>query len=113
VINDLVRNGALDDEERPAFALAEFVDRTGTPLELARTAFESALAEARVVSAGDARPEDTAAKPVTRDLEMPPCHCCHRRTWFRFDAPWSPWTCATCHPPVVAPERLLWVGRSS
>jgi hypothetical protein len=36
------------------------------------------------------------------------CHSCRGPRFFRLAAPWSPWTCATCHPPVAPPERFLW-----
>ncbi|MBK9387334.1 MAG: hypothetical protein IPN34_21170 [Planctomycetes bacterium] len=39
---------------------------------------------------------------------VPPCYCCCGVRFFRFDAPWSTWTCAVCHPPVLRADRFLW-----
>lgn len=47
VVSHLVAARATEDEERPAFAFADLVDRTGVALETVRPIFEAALLAAR------------------------------------------------------------------
>jgi hypothetical protein len=59
---------------------------------------------AELVGGKDAGAERPTSKPPTT------CLSCRGQTFFRFDAPWSSWACAVCHPPVLPPERFLWSG---
>jgi hypothetical protein len=75
VVGDLVAARATEDEERPAFALADWIDRTGVELEMVRPIFEAALLaarnEAQHEQAGSATPtpisEVTHTESVTPD----------------------------------------------